>query len=453
MPIINKITNWLFYALLFLLPLQTRLFIRPGIINGAYLEYQTISLYLTDIIAVAILSLWIFSYLLPKKEPWLKIKLGTEDKRLGIYLLAALEILAFISIYFAPYKLLGLYHYALLLLGLGLFFVVYRLDFSKLTAVYWFLAGAFLQSILAISQFVTQRTWANKFFGLAFHDSTMGGVSVIEFYDQQGILWRWLRSYGGLDHPNILGGFLALAFILTFYLIINRSQINFARHKQRLMMMLNYGLLLFIGLGLFFSFSRSAWLAALLGVLIIFLVKDRRLIFRKFEWRYLESKLIVIVGLIFLLVFALCSTFIETRFNFYNRLEKISSSERINSWPDVVALVKDSPLVGQGIGNYATALYERTPYYPAYLYQPVHNFFLLILAELGFIGFIIFLAFWIWLLITIIKNLKKNYLGLAIFVALTIIMMLDHWLFSLHFGIMLLWLAAGLIIKNENGHN
>ena len=37
---------------------------------------------------------------------------------------------------------------------------------------------------------------------------------------------RWLRAYGGLDHPNILGGFLALALIVAADLLAEKRTEN-----------------------------------------------------------------------------------------------------------------------------------------------------------------------------------------------------------------------------------
>ena len=80
------------------------------------------------------------------------------------------------------------------------------------------MAGAFLQACLGIYQFFTQSSFACKWLGMASHNAQDLGVSVIETLSGE----RWLRAYGGLDHPNIFGGFLcfSILILISFFIII-----------------------------------------------------------------------------------------------------------------------------------------------------------------------------------------------------------------------------------------
>ena len=69
----KKVGEVLLYLLVFLLPLQTRLIIRPGMVNFGYLEYGTISLYVTDIILVVLLSFLALNFLWPRAKKFLTI--------------------------------------------------------------------------------------------------------------------------------------------------------------------------------------------------------------------------------------------------------------------------------------------------------------------------------------------------------------------------------------------
>ena len=234
------------YLLVFLLPLQTRLIIRPGMVNFGYLEYGTISLYVTDIILVVLLSFLALNFLWPQAKKFLTINwfLPKTKTDYALVALVFLELIVFISIFFAPYKLLAIYKYALFLAGVIIFLIISRSNFfSRLKLIYSLLAGIFLQAILAIYQFVTQSTFASKILGLAAHDSVISGVSVVEAYNRQGLLLRWLRSYGGLDHPNILGGVLAVGIIILLGLLVERKKWQIAEKHKRLFIMVNYFLL------------------------------------------------------------------------------------------------------------------------------------------------------------------------------------------------------------------
>ena len=54
-------------------------------------------------------------------------------------------------------------------------------------------------------------------------------------------------------------------------------------------------------------------------------------------------------------------------------------------------IIKDNWLIGVGIGNYTFALRAKYPEIKVWELQPVHNTYLLILAELGVVGFLFLL--------------------------------------------------------------
>ena len=59
MKFLEKIYSSGIYLLVFLLPLQTRWIVRPGVLNGGYFEYGTISVYGTDVLLIIILLVFI----------------------------------------------------------------------------------------------------------------------------------------------------------------------------------------------------------------------------------------------------------------------------------------------------------------------------------------------------------------------------------------------------------
>ena len=66
-------------------------------------------------------------------------------------------------------------------------------------------------------------------------------------------------------------------------------------------------------------------------------------------------------------------------------------------WRAALAMIKDSPFFGQGIGSF----FWRLPAYSHHaFYENAHNYFLQTGAELGMVGLIAFL----WLLVIILKS-------------------------------------------------
>jgi O-antigen ligase len=430
--------------LVFLLPLQTRWIIVPGLINGGYLEYLTYSLYATDIIFCLLLF-----FLAVKTTTVVTNK--TEKKNYLLIIINLLTFVALASVITATDKYLAIYKCLWLFAGISLFLLVRsKKFFSKLTLIYSFLSGIFLQALLAIYQFVFQSSFSSKWLGMAQHDPSIPGVSVI-----QNETHRWLRAYGGLDHPNILGGLLAVGILMVLGLLVYRKYYDIPEKRKNIFLVVNYIFLLSFGVALLFTFSRSAILATILGVLVLFVMELRKRkketgkgeLLKSITMGRLEKSMILIVAVIGLTVLAFNSKLLFSRFDDGNRLENISYNERVAGYGQSLMLIKQSPLLGHGLGNYTVALWEKQFNHPAYYFQPVHNVFLLVGGELGMVGLVIFLIFLFYITKENIK--KENILGISLLALLLTLMLFDHWLFSLHFGVLLFWLVLAVAEKEE----
>jgi len=451
-----KTIEYLFYLFIFLLPWQTRWIWHYGSLNGGQSEYLTFSLYATEILLWLILLLAIIY----------KIKVKDEEagilnyKILDFYILFfLLLIISALSIFWSLDKQVAFYYLIKLLEGFALLIFIINFKFSYLNAAGAFVLAGFVQGALAIFQFLTQKVWASKWLGLAEQLPQTLGVSVVESDGQ-----RWLRAYGSLAHPNILAGSLVISCLLLVVLLI------LARHKwEKVLLWISWPVIL---AGLFFTFSKSAFLALAVGFLFlsifIFLSQEK-------EAKVIMSQLIF-SGLLLLAVLTLFyRPLVFTRLNGEERLEQKSLSERALYFEQSKNLIKANWLKGTGLGNYTLALYNQlSEKQPAWAYQPVHNVYLLVATELGILGFIIFI-------LLIIESLRKIYhfkieenLGLleifrqfnlggiydfyrqrfyfflgttAIFLVILILMVFDHYFWTQYFGIMLWWLCLGLWLK------
>jgi len=246
---------------------------------------------------------------------------------------------------------------------------------------------------------------------------------VVEWGDE-----RWLRAYGSLPHPNMLAAFLVIALIF----ILGLSFIAETRQK-RLFLALSY---LLIIPALVFSFSRAAWLV--LG--LAYVVTIVWMIYKKHK-SVLTIQLLVLGALLVVLISAVFWHPVSARLFGGERLETISNQTRLALYEESKTLIAGSWYRGVGLGNYTLAVFRLIDGSQAvYLYQPVHNIFLLILSELGIFGLLFYLAAIIYLLKT-----KEGWISKLAFIGLLIIGLFDHFLWSLYFGVMLWWLVAGLV--------
>ncbi|MDD4332493.1 MAG: O-antigen ligase family protein [Patescibacteria group bacterium] len=460
---LKKIIEYGLYLLVFLLPWQTRLFLRPGILNRGYFEYGTISLYGTDILLILILLLFVvykFSIFNPptgRAGFQFSNKLQFSISKIW-WIVGGIDLFIFISIFFAPDKILAVYHYILFLLGVGLFWLITSVKYDKAKFIWSLTAGIFLQACLGIWQFLTQSTFAFKWLGLAEHPAA-NYSSVIETIGGG----RWLRAYGGLDNPNILGGVLVVAILLLFChselapvatgageesrldrISRDPSSRKFSGLRMTLILFTIYCLLFTT---LFFTFSRAAWLGLAIGLAAILILA---IIKKDFFAQKSVLKIILIGALVFFIFGNIYSDLLSTRLSDETRLEIKSNTERIESFSDAKNIIKKHWLFGVGIGNYTLALSQEKPGLPFYLYQPTHNVFLLIWSEIGIFGLAFFLLFLLSTFYYLLSNLKKEisieaYSYLAIIIALLVIFQFDHWWWSLHFGVLFFWMSLGLL--------
>lgn len=438
---LQKILEYGLYLFVFLLPWQTSYILRESQINGAKWEYGTICFYAIDILLIFLFVLFIIANRrLRIKENYKKI-FRNKKKFYFFISVSSLAIFSFLSIFWSADKTLAFYSAVKIAEGIALFFLLLNVRFSWQKLFVAFIASAIIQSGLALWQFFQQASFASNWLGMSFYDSQELGVSVVETP-----LRRWLRAYGSFQHPNILGGYLTICLIFTtgLYLKIqNRIQQNYKTLLSRLLLLFAYCLQFS---ALLISFSRSAWLAFAISLGSIFLLEIIRK--RKCEILSLIKIFIVSIGIIGIFFIVFQEPFL-TRVKIGGRLEVKSIQERADYAKQAKNLIKDNWIAGVGVGNYTLAnYYKLDKKYPAWYFQPVHNVYLLILAELGIIGFLLFCA----VLISAIRflNFRKINFTFFAFLSLLIIMFFDHWLWSMHFGILFFWLILAIMVKFAN---
>src|SRR3989344_3796134 len=222
----TKLQSFLQYPLillLLLLPFPTIWLTEERFLNGVKWEYGTLGIYATEMLLWAVSVLFIIWY-------WKNWKLeirncppasSREASRAGKFGFTKNRVFALACLALISYLLLSTtwsldhnlaWQQARRVMGafiLGFMLRLGPLTFSK--AAGWFVAGATLQSLLGIWQFLTQSTFAFKWLRLAEHQAWQAGTAIISGPE----IGRWLRAYGAFPHPNVLGGYLVVGLILT----------------------------------------------------------------------------------------------------------------------------------------------------------------------------------------------------------------------------------------------
>src|SRR3989339_298874 len=395
--------------LVFLLPLQTRYFLREFTLGEWSYEYGNISVYATDVLLILLILFFLILKIKTLKDSELiqNSKFKIQNLKNTWFIIAILEFSIFISIFVSIDKWAAIYGYLRFLLGLGLFSLIIYASYNKSKLIWSFVGGVLVQTGLGIWQFLSQTTFASKWLGMAIHNGGDLGASIIETLNGE----RWLRAYGGLDHPNILGGFLVVAILLLIGLYLRKA-------GEQDDQITNYKL----------------QITNKLKIITIF----------------------AFLGIILSIVF---SNLLLTRLSTDTRAEIMSVNERMSMYEISKRVIKDNWLFGTGINNYGiTAEKEIRQNAPYYFYQPVHNVFLLIWAEVGIIGLFAFIFLIFNTIYLILQKLRsKDYrkkqsiiYNLSILISVSLMFLLDHWWWSLHCGVFLFWFVLGVCIPKED---
>lgn len=433
----QKISNFLLYSFVFFLPWQTVFLLREQFISGEKFQYTTIAIYFFEIILFS----WLLSLLnLSTPKPHnllLNFKKILQQNNLYIFL-SLFIIWSFLSIFWSSDKLLASSFFIKLLLGIGLFVAILSSKINIRKLILFFLISATLQGILGFWQFTQQATYSNKWLGISSHIVWHGGTSVLQ--NESG---RWLRAYGGLNHPNILGGYLLIALFFSFYLYLKPNKL---KSYQKILLLFST---IIIFSTLLMTFSRSSYLAFFVGTffIIAYFISQKK---RTLSYHLLTPFLmIILIGIFFTITY---SNILFSRLHHSSRLEQKSLKDRLDYTVEAKHLIGIHPLVGVGLGNYTSTIYQKSSFKkPAWQYQPVHNVFILVLAELGLVGAILFTSIIItllWKISDLFKRKSPTALFPSIaFVSLVTISVFDHWIWTNDLGILLFWLSAGLLAK------
>jgi O-antigen ligase len=416
----QKIANSLLFVTIFLLPFQSQWIISESVINGGVSEYGKISIYATQVLFVLVLLL----------RGRTRFVMGVERivKRL-YFLLAVLFFSLTLSFVFN----ITLFQTGHVLIA-GIVFIILLDERTQIQdLIKAFLLGLILPCVLGLYQYFSGGNVASTLFGIAERQALTPGVSVVEKMGS-----RSLRSYGTFSHPNIFGGYLATGILFLAWTL------RVAKEKWELVAVSAWTILFSVALIL--TFSRSAWLALSVALLVLVL---QMVVFKKIPPR--KAYPIIALGVLtIVLSVGVFSSNVFARFQTSLRVEAISIEERISQYDSVGSIVKTRPLLGVGAGNYVFALSQIIKDKPVWDYQPIHNSILLFVAEVGFIGLFALL----YLLNAFYKLYKKawkkpaNMFFVSFGVMFLALAAFDHYLWSSWSGLVLLSISTAFVVRN-----
>ncbi len=438
-----RLLKYSFFTFLFLLPLQTVFLLREPFVLGEKWQYGTIGVYVTDVLLVVMLGVALCTWLRSIKYKVSSIKYGRSEAVLVLFLLWA-----GLSVVWAGDQVLAFSFFMKSLLAAGVFFLARSFEeVSAKKVILVLMAAGIIQSGIGIGQFLFQQSVDSSILGTNAHEAWQAGSSVLKIDGgpaSPSLGGRFLRAYGTFPHPNMLGGFLAVTLVFGIaYQVLCTARL---KKNERTLLLIGSVIVL---LGLILTFSRVAWLGSGFGIGTLFVWSffsgDTRKLRPLFSGMFSKTFLVLIVaGLVFVTVL---HEQVFPRFDGATIKHEGSVSERVQSFQDAGMVIGEGNiLLGTGVGNFTAEVMRLEPERPVWSIQPAHNVFVLVFSELGLVGLLFFVLF-LW---SVLRNMKKQS---AIFIvalfSLLPILLLDHWLWTSHFGLLLLFLLIGLAIRRE----
>lgn len=456
----------LFYFFLFSIPFQTRLLLYS--FQYRFNEYQSVFLYFTDILLISIFFIWV---LRRKKDFFSDFKYSFSEtyvKFLTIFLIiSGLSIVSSYNKFLSLYQFIKLLEFLLLFFYLKINLNLYKRHYVLLILV---LSG-FFQSLVALEQFAFQKSLGLKILGETIFSNVTSGIARV--HTSYGDL---IRVYGTFPHSNVFASFIILAVFCLFILMFKRFKFW---HIFSLSIILFF---LIFSLALSFSRENILTFSVIFFLYFLFLLfslrKERRFENYDLDLNFLNSKKILTVFFISLIfiTFISISLFNEYRARLNISLQEEALDVRFFYNRASLVIIKDRPILGVGIGNYVSSLVNYQAFLRAakkmtetfgggiyikevrgriapWLFQPVHNIYLLLAGEIGPIGLIVFLLFLIFLIKDIVKLYKnsdfKNKFLILSFLAVLFIFLIaglsDHYFLTLQQGRIMLWLNLGIL--------
>ncbi|MFH1284361.1 MAG: O-antigen ligase family protein [Candidatus Peregrinibacteria bacterium] len=426
----GRLAQWAFYLFFAFLPFQIDAMVMGGNLNaGVFLNpYLSHFVYASDIFLILSLFFVGVDAVVTGGGFLAKLKFGKAGGAAGrrwiFWGVAAIFFMNVFSLIFSA-DVANTLFYCVRILEWGIVYLLLAggfVDVKKI--IYVFVGVVSFTALIGIFQYVFQESLGLRFLGEPIISSDKAGVAKVDLFD--GTV---LRAYGTFFHPNVFAAYITFAifFVIDFF------------RRSKILCAFVLAILVF---ALILTFSRSALFAFALAMMFYFAFSNMRL-----YAKYVIAAFLFVVLLT--IVFDLLPVIIE-RFS-------LSDSSNLAERGIYLAISKHmffENIFGVGAGNFTAVMrsYADVSLEP-WMYQPVHNMFLLLLNEIGIQGLLFFLAWFLYLPYAAFRRMKKMTVEsdkkfvivlMALWVFILAVGQMDHYFISLYQGQALLWFWGGL---------
>ncbi|MBI2443165.1 MAG: O-antigen ligase family protein [Candidatus Levybacteria bacterium] len=428
----SSLFQFVFLLLIFFLPTQFGKHFWPdfSFIAGIRIDYLSPTLFFTDILLALLLVGFFVHFFLSQKKRKVTASRLSMLRQHGVLVLSLLGVM--LGVLLSSRPPLGMYGLLRLTEIVCFAFLTKRFlehipqGFLKIALVF---SGALMfESTIGFLQFITQHSLGGLLYFVGERAISLQTPGAANASIGGSLL---LRPYGTFSHPNVFSGYL---FIGNMLLIHALPAVR--KNWEKTLFVLALGCSSAI---LLLTLSRIA----LILYFVFILVFSVYLLAKKKARKGLKSYVISVMVFIALLSVAL--PFLLPRFQMAE-IAGESLQERMLLMRVSLQMITEHLVFGLGAGQFLVSLPHylgKTLSFP--LLQPVHNIYLLFLAETGIAGGLLFFLFF-QSAITNIKK-KKSVFLLLLFLFTLLLGVADHYLLTLQQGRLLLGLVCGIVFS------
>jgi O-antigen ligase len=273
-------------------------------------------------------------------------------------------------------------------------------------------------------------------------------IGLLAWFAPQVLPPQWLTLQGARTVGTFGNAATYTSTLLFLSLLLFQYAMNCKPSTLRLVLLFTFGLALFC---VSFSFSRGSWLGGLVVLVGLIFIYPKTVI----------RLIMVIAALAYILSSSVLADEVAFAWERLTGEESINSAEgRMITNNASLKMIEAKPLWGWGYGNYDRHDYQ--------FYSRVgnirvskrdktsHNTYLSIMAEMGLIGFLLYIfpvGWWFVLSIKTWRRLPKDGFWSGPLLVMLWLLLLDHIIVSNfmdmfrfnHFGTTIFWMALGLI--------
>lgn len=214
---------------------------------------------------------------------------------------------------------------------------------------------------------------------------TLGGISALVGVIQYGVLEY---NFLGQRPHGLLGHYMTYSGLVMLVICVAVGRLVFGDRQRTWSALLMPALVMALAV----TFTRSAWVGACVGVGLLFLLRDFRLV--------------AVLPIVVALVFALAPDTLTKRMMSMFDLRDPTNRDRVAMLETGMAIIKDHPLTGVG-PNMIERVYPqyRRPDAVQKVNPHLHNVPLQLAAERGLVA----LATWLWFVVVLVRELWRVY--------------------------------------------